>query len=113
MPLRPEPVVCWVLLVHQECTGELLDFHWPSGDGASIAQIDRVRWALFAHDPSRNPPQPELHDGPCLVVVCRGCGMLVGDGEHFADAEHAWKAAAEDGWQADECPFCQPSPDPV
>ncbi|MFJ1539243.1 hypothetical protein ACIODS_11940 [Micromonospora chalcea] len=108
MPLLREPALCWVLLVHRDCDGELVDFHWPSTDRRSLRTIEAVRWHLFAQHPDRNPPRPFLADESCLTVACGRCGCALGGGEHFADAEHGWEAAAEDGWQGDVCPACQP-----
>ncbi len=109
MPLLREPARCWVLLVHRDCDGELVDLHWPSTNPMSLRTIEAVRWHLFAQQPHRNPPRPYLEDEPCLVLACGRCGGRLGGGEHFADAGHAWEAAAEDGWQEDVCPACQPS----
>jgi hypothetical protein len=109
VPLTREPDRCWILLVASACTGELHERHWPAEDPASKPAIENIRWHLFAHDPTRNPPEAELWDQPCLTVTCRCCGRQVGDGEHFADAEHAWEAAEQDHWQGDVCPFCQPA----
>lgn len=111
MPLTCEPAGCWILLV-DGCDGELEDLHWPVTERGSLPTIEAVRWHLFAHNPMSPPPRPELW-GPCWRLVCRCCGLAVGDGEHFADAEHAWEAAEGDGWLRDVCPFCQPSPHPA
>ncbi|MGS2615143.1 hypothetical protein ACVCAH_11550 [Micromonospora sp. LZ34] len=108
MPLKPLPGLCWILLVHH--AGELEDWHWPAGDPTSLTEIDAVRWHLFAQNPMANPPRPQLEDERCLVLVCGGCGQLLGDGDHFAAAEYAWEAAEEDGWQGDRCPSCQRAP---
>jgi hypothetical protein len=103
VPLRPHHTLCWIVTV-EDCAGDVHDFHADALE-LWLPGIARV-WAAF---PEREPLVPWQHDTRCLLVVCRGCGLAVGDGEHFADAEHAWRAADEDGWQADVCPFCQPS----
>lgn len=103
MPLRPHHTLCWIVTA-ADCAGDLHDVHADAVE-LLLPGIARV-WAAF---PDRDPLVPWQHDTRCVLVVCRGCGHAVGDGEHFADPEHAWEAAHEDGWQADLCPFCQPS----
>lgn len=110
MPLQRLPGQCWILLVHHTCSDDLEDWHWPVSDPRSLARIDAVRWHLFAANPTVNPARPELEPERCLVLVCAGCGQWLGGGEHFADAEHAWQAAEEDGWQGDRCPACWRAP---
>ncbi|MEU7978305.1 hypothetical protein AB0B63_07205 [Micromonospora sp. NPDC049081] len=102
MPLRRLPARCWVLVV-DHCGGEPTDIHrYEVTDFFTpIAEV----WARW---PERIPPVPFLHEAGCVLVECRVCGLAVGDGEHFADAEHAWEGAECDGWQGDVCPFCQP-----
>ena len=112
MPLARASSACWVLLVYSECSGEWTDHHLPASDPTALRRFEAVRWHLFAADPMSYPPRPTL-DAPCLLVRCPGCGRHVGDGEHFVDAEHAWEAAEQDGWQGDVCPFCQPSSEVV
>jgi hypothetical protein len=56
VPLTRARSACWILLVHAECTGELRDYHWPADDPASLADIERIRWHLFAHNPMAGPP---------------------------------------------------------
>lgn len=107
MPFTRNPVVCWVLLVPDWAAGELCDYHAPAGDCDAYRRLADLRWDMFAADPWRNPPVPELQARPCLVVQCRVCGLRVGDGEHFENAEYAWEAAECDGWQGDLCPSCQ------
>lgn len=105
MPTRPLPYRCWILTVTHDCTGD--DADWHSG-GEDVSPLLPGVAELWAARPDRMPPVPWRHDTGCLVVDCRVCGMQVGDGEHFADAEHALEAAECDGWQDDVCPFCQP-----
>ncbi|MFI6228684.1 hypothetical protein ACIBCR_15385 [Micromonospora echinospora] len=102
MPLTRNHTTCWVLTVDR-CDGELADWHADEVEPFLLAVAEV--WAAW---PERCPPIPWQNDVPCLLVQCRSCGLRVGDGEHFADAEHAWEAAENDGWQGDVCPFCQP-----
>ncbi|MER7331749.1 MULTISPECIES: hypothetical protein [unclassified Micromonospora] len=104
MPLIRQPERCWILLVHSACADEDREHHRPTVD--VFLPIVAELWARW---PERDTPLPWLNDEPCLIVQCRVCGLAVGDGEHFADAEHAWEAAECDGWQEDVCPFCQPN----
>ena len=103
MPLRPHYALCWIVTA-EHCGGDTEDFH--ADDVGRFLPILAEVWARF---PGRVPPTPWQGDEHCLLVVCRGCGRAVGDGEHFADVEHAWRAADDDGWQGDVCPFCRPS----
>ncbi|MEV0214346.1 hypothetical protein [Micromonospora sp. NPDC050695] len=106
MPLRPHHTLCWIVTADHLC-GDTQDFH--SDDVDRFLPIIAEVWARF---PDRDPLVPWQHDGRCLLVVCRWCGVAVGDGDHFADAEHAWAAAEEGGWLGDVCPFCRPANTP-
>lgn len=106
MPLRHLPHLCWILTI-DGLYGEMEDWHTHDLDELLTEVVER--WVA---QPDRMPPVPWQHDTGCLVVECRVCGLTVGDGEHFADAEHAEEAAENDGWQGDVCPFCQPVPAP-
>lgn len=102
MPLRRLTERCWILTVSPY--GEMEDWHADSLDRMLTAVAD-----VWAAHPHTCPPVPWQDDRSCLIVQCRKCWLSVGNGEHFADAEHAWEAAENDGWQGDLCPSCQPS----
>jgi hypothetical protein len=101
VPLTRLPERCWILAVDR--CGDLEDWHADNLDVALTAVAE-----LWAAHPDRYPPIPWQDDRPCLLVQCRKCGNHVGNGEHFADVEHALEAAESDGWRGDVCPFCQP-----
>lgn len=94
---------CWILSAEDVCRlGDRMEMH-DSRDGYSLF---RYVARLWAYNPQAVPPVPWRADTPCVVAQCRGCGLLLGGGEHFETLLDALEAAEEAGWQGDLCPGC-------
>jgi hypothetical protein len=112
MPFLSAPSLCWILTVEHACVERWEEFH-DGADGDSLCAAVAEVWA---NEPHKVPPIPELQDRPCVMLICSGCGLPLTTGgdptqpAHLADEGFALDEAAHAGWLGDVCPACQSAP---